>query len=94
MDTSREIAELMPWVPLFSLILIFYMLSCGIEGMFHSTIYTVALCGPLRLVPKKAVIANNVFFGGFTAGRTSGTFIAGLWKPKNMATFSLVNTVP
>ncbi len=63
---------------------LYFSLSCGIERIFMSMIYTYALCGPLALPPTDAVIADVSYSGGFMTGRLVSIFMAKLTKPRNI----------
>lgn len=88
--SGEDYKQLIPWIPLLFLIFLFYCISCGIERIFQSTVFTFGLCGPLELVPKHAATSDNSYNGGFMAGRVVGTAIAGFVRPRNMLIISLV----
>ena len=72
------------------MIFVFFLISCGIERIFHSTVFTFGLCGPLQLDPKQAAISDNSYNGGFVVGRVIGTLLAAFMKPRNMIAVSLL----
>ena len=47
----------------------YFAFSCGMEGFFQSQTFTFGICGPHRLLPKKAAILTTVYFASFLLGR-------------------------
>ena len=88
-DVREEYRKLAGWLPLIILIFLFYIVSCGIERIFQSTVFYYGLCGPLALEPKQASVSDNSYNGGFMIGRIVGTLIAGYVCPRNMLIISL-----
>ena len=88
--TKDDFPRLFKWLPLIILVFFFYALSCGIERIFQSTVFTFGLCGPLELQPKDASLSDNSYNGGFMVGRIVGTLIAGFVLPRNMLSASLL----
>ena len=86
----QDYSKLWKWAPVLVMISIFYILSCGIERIFQSTVFTFGLCGPLKLDPQQSAISDNSYNGGFVAGRVVGTLVAGFLKPRNMLVISLI----
>lgn len=70
-------------------IVLLYMASCGSERLFQTMEFTFGLCGPLRLAPKKAVVTDQCYNGGFFAGRLASVVAVKLATPKSMLQTSL-----
>jgi len=51
------------------IVALFYWSACGGERVFQSMQFTFALCGPLQLAPREAVMADKLYNGGFMLGR-------------------------
>lgn len=89
-DSSQsDLETITNFYPLIIFVFLFYCISCGIERIFQSTVFTYGLCGPLALSPQSAAISDSSYNGGFLAGRVIGTLIAGFVKPRNMLLVSL-----
>lgn len=88
-DPKEEYSKLVRWIPFLFLVFIFYAISCGIERIFQSMVFTFGLCGPLSLSPSEANTSDSAYNGGFLAGRVVATLIAGFIRPRNMLIVSL-----
>ena len=86
---KEDFKRLFKWLPLLILVFLFYCLSCGIERIFQSTVFTFGLCGPLQLPAKSAALSDNSYNGGFMVGRFLGTLIAAFVCPRNMLSLSV-----
>ena len=86
---SSDSNTIRSFYPLILLVFLFYCISCSIERIFQSTVFTFGLCGPLALSPQSAAISDSSYNGGFLAGRVIGTLLAGFVRPRNMLLVSL-----
>ncbi|XP_023332152.1 sodium-dependent glucose transporter 1A isoform X2 [Eurytemora carolleeae] len=77
----------------FSIVFLFYAVSCGIERIYQPMATTFGLCGPLDLSPKEAVATDSFYNGGFMCGRLVSAVVAGFVAPRNMILISLVSCV-
>lgn len=87
-ESSRQ-PKIHFWKPLLFLTFFYYVISCGIERIYQPMAYTYGICGPLKLLPSKAVIIDQCYNGGFMAGRLSGIFVAKFLQPRTMIITSL-----
>ena len=77
----------------FSIVFLYYAVSCGIERIYQPMATTFGLCGPLDLSPKEAVATDSFYNGGFMCGRLVSAVVAGFVAPRNMILISLVSCV-
>jgi len=73
----------------FTVVFLFYFVSCGIERIYQPMASTFGLCGPLDLSPTEAVATDSFYNGGFMVGRLVSAVVAGLVSPRNMILTSL-----
>ena len=74
----------------FSVVFLYYVVSCGIERIYQPMATTFGLCGPLDLSPEEAVSTDSFYNGGFMAGRLVSALVASFLAPRNMIIISLV----
>ena len=86
---KEEYKHLAKWLPFLVQVFLFYWISCAIERIFQSSVYTFGLCGPLELDPQGAAVSDNSYNGGFMVGRVVGTAVAAFLKPRTMLAISL-----
>ena len=78
------------WLPVFfSVVFLYYFVSCGIERIYQPMATTFGLCGPLNLRPDQAVATDSFYNGGFMCGRLVSAVAAGLLAPRTMVLVSL-----
>lgn len=93
LSTADDLAQMVEWSPLLVLVFLFYVVSCSMERIFQSSIFTFGLCGPLLLDPRHALMADNAYSGGFMGGRVLGTALATFVRPRNLVAVSLIVNV-
>ena len=73
----------------FSVVFLYYVVSCGIERIYQPMATTFGLCGPLDLSPEEAVSTDSFYNGGFMTGRLVSAVVASFLAPRNMIIISL-----
>ena len=73
----------------FTVVFLYYVVSCGIERIYQPMATTFGLCGPLNLTPSQAVATDSFYNGGFMCGRLVSAVVASFLAPRNMIVISL-----